>query len=153
MRREALAYLACPDCGAGLTLAAVAAGADAHVMQGELQCGGCAGRFEITKGVPILVRGNVDALKTETAARFAEEWTRWTELREYYEKQFLGWVGPVTREDFAGRVVFEGGSRQGPPHGSGGSLWSQGHRVHGSRRERLVAFETRAIFRMLTWSS
>jgi SAM-dependent methyltransferase len=113
MRREALAYLACPDCGSELVLASVTAEAEAHVMQGALLCDGCASQFPIKKGVPILVRGFVDAVKTETAARFAEEWTRWTDLRAYYEKQFLGWVGPVTRDDFAGRVVFEGGCGKG----------------------------------------
>jgi SAM-dependent methyltransferase len=78
-----------------------------------LGCRGCAGEFRIKDGVPVLVGGNVDPLKTETAARFAEEWTRWTDLRPYYEKQFLGWVAPFTREDFVGQVVFEGGCGKG----------------------------------------
>ncbi len=113
MRREALAYLACPNCGRELTLASIGAEQDAHVMQGELVCASGTCRFAVKDGVPMLVRGTVDPLKTETAARFAEEWTRWTELREYYEKQFLAWVAPVTREDFVGRVVFEGGCGKG----------------------------------------
>lgn len=113
MRREALAYLACPNCSASLTLASVTTEEDAHVMRGTLACeiGPC--RFEIQDGVPILLAGNVDAVKTETAARFAEEWTRWTDLRDYYERQFLGWVAPVTRQDFDGQVVFEGGCGKG----------------------------------------
>ena len=114
MRRDALAYLCCPNCGAGLALASIAAEEDGHVMEGELACAGGAGcRFGVRGGVPALLPGNVDAVKTETAARFAEEWTRWTALREEYERQFLAWVAPVAREDFAGRVVFEGGCGKG----------------------------------------
>jgi uncharacterized protein YbaR (Trm112 family) len=113
MRRAALTYLACPLCADGLGLAAVGAEDDEHVMQGELTCDGCARHYPIKDGVPILLGGSVDQLKLDTAARFSEEWTRWTELRAYYEKQFLGWVAPVSRDDFAGRVVFEGGCGKG----------------------------------------
>jgi SAM-dependent methyltransferase len=114
MRREVLAYLACPNCASTLALASSAADeADGHVMEGELVCGAGTCRFPIRDGVPILVAGVVDALKTETAARFSEEWTRWTELRDYYEKQFLGWVAPIGPSDFAGSVVFEGGCGKG----------------------------------------
>ncbi|MES1206469.1 MAG: methyltransferase domain-containing protein [Pseudomonadota bacterium] len=113
MRHQALAYLACPNCASPLAVHRVDREEGDHLMAGELACavGGC--RFSIRNGVPVLVRGKVDALKTETASRFAEEWTRWTDLRDYYETQFLGWVAPVTREDFAGRVVFEGGCGKG----------------------------------------
>jgi SAM-dependent methyltransferase len=114
MRREALTYLACPNCGTELTITSVDEDApDGHVIEGALTCvtGTCT--FRVRRGVPVLVPGHVEAVKSETAARFAEEWTRWTELHPFYEKQFLGWVAPVTREDFAGRVVFEGGCGKG----------------------------------------
>lgn len=114
MRREVLTYLACPNCSSDLTLASVALEeSDGHVITGELVCARGTCRFEITDGVPVLIRGHVDALKTETAARFAEEWTRWTDLRYYYEQQFLGWVGPVSKDDFVGKLVFEGGCGKG----------------------------------------
>jgi SAM-dependent methyltransferase len=113
MRREALAYLACPNCASALALGRVISEEEGHVMRGELACHQGTCRFPITDGVPILIPGNVDAVKTETAARFSEQWTRWTDLRDYYERQFLGWVAPTTREDFAGRIVFEGGCGKG----------------------------------------
>ena len=113
MRREALNYLACPFCLSPVALAAVKREEDGHVMEGELACEPCARRFRIDRGVPVLLRADVDPVKTETAARFAEEWTRWNDLRDYYERQFLGWVAPVSRADFAGRTVFEGGCGKG----------------------------------------
>ena len=96
-----------------MALAAVKREEDGHVMEGELACEPCARRFRIDRGVPVLLRADVDPVKTETAARFAEEWTRWNDLRDYYERQFLGWVAPVSRADFAGRTVFEGGCGKG----------------------------------------
>src|SRR5687768_10911086 len=97
MRRSALAYLACPGCAGDLVLGSIGSEDDQHVMDGQLVCAGCASHYQIRDGVPLLVTSHVDPVKTETAARFAEEWTRWTDLRDYYEKQFLGWVAPVTR--------------------------------------------------------
>jgi SAM-dependent methyltransferase len=82
-------------------------------MEGELTCAGGKCRFAVKGGVPVLAPGDVEPLKTETAARFAEEWTRWRDLRDYYERQFLGWIGPIGRDDFAGRVVFEAGCGKG----------------------------------------
>ncbi len=114
MRPEALEYLRCPLTGSKLTLAAGAtAERDGHVMTGELVADSGGHRYRIDRGVPILTAAAVDAVKTETAGRFAEEWTRWTELRAYYEEQFLGWIAPVARDDFAGRVVLEGGCGKG----------------------------------------
>ncbi|MEO8212155.1 MAG: class I SAM-dependent methyltransferase [Myxococcales bacterium] len=113
MRRSVLPYLACPTCAAGLVLSAVDSEDDQHVMTGRLSCSGCAAGYQIRGGVPLLVTENVDPVKTETAARFAEEWTRWTDLRHYYEKQFLAWVAPIGRDDFAGQIVFEGGCGKG----------------------------------------
>jgi SAM-dependent methyltransferase len=114
MRRTALQYLVCPECRAALSLASVTSEAvDGHVLEGDLVCAARGCRFLVKGGVPVLIPGNVNAVHTETAARFAEEWTRWRELRSYYERQFLGWISPVKREDFAGQLVFEAGCGKG----------------------------------------
>jgi SAM-dependent methyltransferase len=113
MRRAVLEYLACPNCAATLSLVSVRSEQDGHVMEATLACSAGTCRFSVTRGVPVLVPHDVDPLMTETAARFAEEWTRWTDLRDYYERQFLGWISPVTRADFFGRVIFEGGCGKG----------------------------------------
>jgi SAM-dependent methyltransferase len=114
MRREALDFLACPNCGGSLSLLAnETPEEDGHVMAGELACSACDMRFTIREGVPVLLPGNVDAVKTETALRFAEEWLRWSDLHDYYEQEFFAWVAPVTAADFAGQLVFEGGCGKG----------------------------------------
>jgi SAM-dependent methyltransferase len=114
MRLEALEYLACPSCSASLDLAPGAtSAADGHVLAGELVCRirGC--RYPVDRGVPRLLTSQVQEASSETAARFDTQWTHWRELADYYERQFLEWVEPITRADFAGRTVIEGGCGKG----------------------------------------
>ncbi|GAC1700711.1 MAG: hypothetical protein NVS9B4_02590 [Candidatus Acidiferrum sp.] len=114
MRREALDYLMCPICEAALALTSDSRQADdGHVMAGVLTCQGCAAEFSIREGVPILLPANVASVKLETASRFAEEWTRWSDLRDYYEKEFFDWIAPLTAADVVEQVVFEGGCGKG----------------------------------------
>lgn len=113
MRREALNYLACPTCGGELTLRDEVREEKEHVMAGQLACVLCQVQFPIRDGVPVLLSANLDHLKIETASRFAEEWTRWSDLRGYYDKEFFDWIAPITGEDFRGKTVFEGGCGKG----------------------------------------
>lgn len=113
MRREALNYLACPNCGSELTLRNATREEKEHVMAGELACVQCQAQFPIRDGVPVLLPTSLEALKLQTASRFAEEWTRWKDLRGYYEEEFFAWVAPVTAEDFKDKTVFEGGCGKG----------------------------------------
>jgi SAM-dependent methyltransferase len=113
VRPSALDYLACPSCGSPLGLEATATDPDGHVMTGTLTCGREGTRFSLAGGVPVLLPPDVEQVKVDTAQRFAEEWSRWSDLRVYYERQFLAWVAPLAQEDFAGQVVFEGGCGKG----------------------------------------
>lgn len=115
MRRETLIFLMCPHCQGELALGRDSSPVegDGHIMAGHLVCGKCASTFAIRNGVPILLPANVSNIKLETASRFAEEWTRWSELRDYYEKEFFDWVAPLTPADFTDQVVLEGGCGKG----------------------------------------
>jgi SAM-dependent methyltransferase/predicted RNA-binding Zn-ribbon protein involved in translation (DUF1610 family) len=114
MRREALSFLACPNCGGKLIFRADSMREDAgHIMAGELACAGCAVHFPIRDGVPVILPRTVEAVKLDTASRFAEEWLHWSDLRNYYEQEFLAWLAPLTPADFAGQTVFEGGCGKG----------------------------------------
>jgi len=114
MRREALNYLACPNCGGELSLRAEGVREEGeHVMAGQLDCRGCRTQFTIRAGVPVLLPLNLENVKIETASRFADEWTHWSDLRGYYEEEFFAWVAPVTAEDFRGKTTFEGGCGKG----------------------------------------
>lgn len=115
MRQDALKYLICPNCGGELNLSGETprAEADGHIMTGELACGDCGANFLVRNGVPILLPANLANAKIETAARFAEEWTRWSDLRDYYHQEFFDWVAPLTAKDFENQLVFEGGCGKG----------------------------------------
>lgn len=114
MRREALQFLACPACREQLALEVGDWREDGqHILEGQLACAGCNAQYPIVQGVPVLLPGDVGAAKLRTAARFAEEWTRWSDLRDYYAREFLDWIAPLTPADFSGQVVFEGGCGKG----------------------------------------
>ena len=115
MRPEALNFIVCPNCAGELSLSSDRSRApeDGHIMTGTLACRGCDSEFSIRNGVPILLPANLASVKLETASRFAEEWTRWSDLREYYEQEFFDWVAPLAAGDFAGQLVFEGGCGKG----------------------------------------
>jgi len=115
MRPEVLNFIVCPNCAGELSLSSDATppADDGHIMGGALACRGCASPFAIRNGVPILLPANLASVKLETASRFAEEWTRWSDLRDYYEQEFFDWVAPLTAADFANQMVFEGGCGKG----------------------------------------
>lgn len=113
MRREALNYLACPNCAGALALRGEAREEENHIMAGKLACVACPAEFSIRDGVPVLLPAQLEHLKLQTASRFAEEWTRWSDLRAYYSQEFLAWIAPVTAGDFRDKTVFEGGCGKG----------------------------------------
>lgn len=115
MRLSVLNLLVCPNCAGTLALTSdsLPTEADGHVITGELSCASCSSTFPIRDGVPILLPKNLASVKTETASRFAEEWTRWSDLRDYYEREFFDWVAPLGPGDFEGQLIFEGGCGKG----------------------------------------
>jgi SAM-dependent methyltransferase len=114
MRPEALNFFACALCGDALSLSREGIREEAgHIMSGQLVCVACGSRFPVWDGVPMLLPGNVETVKTETASRFAEEWLRWSDLRDYYEDEFFAWIAPLRPSDFADKLVFEGGCGKG----------------------------------------
>jgi SAM-dependent methyltransferase len=115
MRNEALNFIVCPNCAGQLFLnnGSSRPAEDGHIMAGSLACAGCKSQFAIRNGVPILLSSNLSSVKLETASRFAEEWTRWSDLRDYYEQEFFDWIAPLTAKDFVDQIVFEGGCGKG----------------------------------------
>jgi SAM-dependent methyltransferase len=118
MKERLLQYLACPSCGGEVRLSAVVETEDARgwteIVEGELQCGGCARRFPVERGVPrFAALGAVEREKAETAANFGWQWRHFTHEDERYAEQFLGWIAPVAPEFFRDKAVLEGGCGKG----------------------------------------
>jgi uncharacterized protein YbaR (Trm112 family) len=116
MRPEHLDYLACPRCLDPLRLEASDTGADGHVMEGTLACGGCGERYPLTRGVPRLLPdpSQRSPLRDETAARFGYEWNEFREFDvEEEEASLATWFRPRRLEDLAGLDVLEAGCGMG----------------------------------------
>lgn len=111
MRQRALEYLACPDCGGNLNVAATTS-KDEHIMEGQLTCTACKRSFPIRNGVPRFAE-QIGEVEQKTAEAFGYEWTNYAELADRYRKQFLDWVRPLTPEFFQGKAVLEGGCGKG----------------------------------------
>jgi SAM-dependent methyltransferase len=112
MKRRAVEYLACPQCGHSFDLR-VESQEHQEIIAGRLVCVGCGATFPIIRGIPRLLPKQLSAEKKATAAAFGYEWTQYPELNEQYCAEFLDWIHPITREAFRDRVVLDAGCGKG----------------------------------------
>jgi len=85
-----------------------------EIITGKLTCSDCAAVFLITGGIPRFAKlEEVEADKRETATNFGWQWQHFTQEDDHYDRQFLGWIHPVTPEFFRDKVVLEGGCGKG----------------------------------------
>lgn len=118
MRETLVQWLRCPECLATLTLESRVR-SDEHVMEGLLQCRVCQRSYPILRGVPRLLpdrlRSSVpaqefDDVQARTQRSFGYQWTRFGELRDEFEQQFLWFIfPPITREFFSGKRGIDAG--------------------------------------------
>jgi len=85
-----------------------------EIITGKLTCSDCAAVFLITGGIPRFAKlEEVEADKRETATNFGWQWQHFTQEDDHYDRQFLGWIHPVTPEFFRGKVVLKAGCGKG----------------------------------------
>src|SRR5215204_6136180 len=114
MKERLLDLLACPTCGGDILLAYASKYEDKEIMEGVLSCKKCSREYRIVRGVPRFADlAKIDEDKAETAENFGWQWTHFTQENEQYAEQFLGWMQPVTRDFFEGKIVLEGGCGKG----------------------------------------
>ena len=99
MKKRLLRYLACPACGGEIRLLSVAKEEAEEILEGDLDCAGCAQHFPIVRGVPRFADlGKIEEDKAATASSFGWEWQHFTQEDERYGEQMLGWLEPVKAE-------------------------------------------------------
>jgi len=118
MKERLLQYLACPECEGELALVSVTARDEARgwteILEGELTCASCAGKFPVRRGVPRFAdTSEIESEKAATAENFGWQWQHFTQADERYDEQFRGWLAPVTPEFFKDKLVLEGGCGKG----------------------------------------
>jgi SAM-dependent methyltransferase len=111
MKDRLVAYLACPECEADLTLA-VSRREDAEIIDGTLTCTRCGIVYPIQRGVPRFA-ADIAGVEALTAEAFGYEWTRYSELAVRYRQQFLDWIRPVGPGFLRGKLILEGGCGKG----------------------------------------
>lgn len=107
-------YLACPSCGGDFQLLSEGKTEGIEILEGELGCASCEGRYKIVRGVPRFADlGEIEEGKAATASSFGWEWQHFTQEDERYGEQMLGWIDPVKAEFFKDKVVLDGGCGKG----------------------------------------
>jgi SAM-dependent methyltransferase len=112
MKERLLAHLACSECDGRFT-ASVRKRDEEDILEGTLSCSGCGATFPVTRGVPRFLPKALSAAKQATAEAFGYEWTHYTELTKADKAEFLDWIAPLTENDFADRLVLDGGCGKG----------------------------------------
>jgi SAM-dependent methyltransferase len=114
MKKRLLQYLACPECNGEIRLLSVVKEEAGEILEGDLECGVCARRFPIVRGVPRFADlEKIEEDKAATASSFGWEWQHFTQEDERYGEQMLGWIDPVQAEFFKDKVVLDGGCGKG----------------------------------------
>ena len=112
MKRILLEYLCCPECGGDLN---VDSDSD-EIESGTITCQkNSKHTFEIRGYIPRFVSftSKADGKKEKTASNFAYQWTRFNSGYENDHVCFDQFLGPVSSEDFKGKVVLDAGCGMG----------------------------------------
>jgi SAM-dependent methyltransferase len=112
VKQELLSLLVCPRCHCRLNCRTDRADG-AEIMEGALTCIGCSIIFPVLRGIPRFLPEHLTKGERATADAFGYEWTHYSQLTEADEREFLGWIAPLTPEGFADRVVLDAGCGKG----------------------------------------
>jgi SAM-dependent methyltransferase len=117
MKDTLLALLACPACGADLTLTVTERAnnktTSGEIITGALHCTACLAQFPIQQGVPRFADLTNDEVQRETAKNFGAQWLEFDQVEPHHDQQFRDWIAPVTPEFVKGKLVVEGGCGKG----------------------------------------
>ncbi len=114
MKEKLLDLLACPICGGDILLAYASKYDDKEIIEGVLTCKKCTREYKVVRGVPRFADlAMIEEDKAETAENFGWQWTHFTQEDTKYSAQFLGWLQPVKKDFFEGKIVLEGGCGKG----------------------------------------
>lgn len=118
MKREFLAWLACPQCGCDLRIPGDSAGRPEtgltdDILGGSLECAGCPYRVEIVRGIPRFIASD------DYTSSFSFEWTRFATTQldsarggNLSEERFRESVD-FPLEELKGRLVLDAGCGMG----------------------------------------
>lgn len=113
MREHFINYLVCPLCKESFEYEIIEY-YRGHIMDGYLYCRSCSSRYPIKKGVPIIVDSVfTDIRSIKLSKRFSYQWTKFSDLNDFYQEQFKKWITPLDEKDFIDKIVLDGGCGKG----------------------------------------
>lgn len=112
MKLTLLSLLVCSACGNSFD-ARVGNTDGIEIAEGILVCLGCGLSFPITRGIPRFLPRGLSKDQKDTADAFGYEWTNYSKLTDADKREFLGWISPLSPDDFKGKVVLDGGCGKG----------------------------------------
>lgn len=114
MKEKLLKLLACPVCGGDILLAYASKYEKKEIIEAVLSCKKCEREYKVVRGVPRFAElDKIEQDKADTAENFGWQWNKFTQVDKKYAEQFLGWLQPVEKEFFAGKIILEGGCGKG----------------------------------------
>ncbi len=114
MKEKLLELLACPSCGGDILLVHVGVREQKEIIEGVLSCKKCEREYKVVRGVPrFAALDKIEQDKADTAENFGWQWTHFTQDDPKYAEQLLGWLQPVKKDFFNGKIVLEGGCGKG----------------------------------------
>ncbi|HWT25967.1 MAG TPA: methyltransferase domain-containing protein [Solirubrobacteraceae bacterium] len=110
MQPRLLDFIACPDCGADLTVRDAVERDPGEVYGGRLACERCAAEWPIVRGIPRFIDGvrSEDDLRDVYADSFGHQWTTFDWLRDEDELEFFR-ITDLTPAELEGKVVLDAG--------------------------------------------
>ena len=114
MRKRLLEYIGCPVCLSEFIIESKFE-EEGHVIEGQLVCTQCEGKWQIVRGVPRLTPKAVEPSVRDTVRSFGFEWNYFCDkLKTYKEyREFLTLIPPITAAFFADKVVLDAGCGMG----------------------------------------
>jgi len=118
MKKEALAYLSCPQCNSNFKLQEIAESSlielgIEEIVSAKICCSN-GHQFDVVRGVPRLIADQLSGVvDLHTGKKFSESWTQFSRYHQEYIRQFFDWLSPLSPEFVRDKVVLDAGCGKG----------------------------------------
>lgn len=114
MKFKTLSFFACPACKGPLEADVTRQEGD-EVLEARLSCGACGVDYAVIGGIPRFT-SRLEEIKEHTAASFGYKWRKFSDIGDYYKKNFYDELDPLDyRTFFRGKTVLDAGTGIGIP--------------------------------------
>ncbi len=114
MKHQYLQAFVCPKCKQALEHE-ISASQNDTIQTGTLTCSACQITYPIEAGIPRFAR-DLTEVKKHTAASFGYKWQKFSQIDDYYKKNFIDELAPLDHKNFfKNKRVLDAGTGMGIP--------------------------------------